>query len=69
MYDWFSIYPDEKIPILADSEKFLHTWIKPTGLPAILLLDEDLKIKTFSSRGMNKAFDEVINIYTKTNEE
>ena len=31
--------------------------------------DEDLKIKTFSSRGMNKAFDEVINIYTKTNEE
>ena len=82
LYDWFSIYPDEKIPILADSEKlfndfemladsekFLHTWIKPTGLPAILLLDEDLKIKTFSSRGMNKAFDEVINIYTKTNEE
>tara|TARA_Y100000817_G_C16672086_1_gene461983 strand:+ start:25 stop:759 length:735 start_codon:yes stop_codon:yes gene_type:complete len=69
LYDWFSMYPDEKIPILADSEKFLHTWIKPTGLPAILLLDEDLKIQTFSSRGINKAFDEVINIYTKTNEE
>ena len=69
LYDWFNMYPEERIPILADSEKFLHTWIKPTGLPAILLLDENMKIHTFSSRGINKAFDEVLNIFNGTYEE
>ena len=60
---WFTLYPDDKIPILGDYDKFLHSWIKPTGLPAILLLNEKMEIVTFSSRGMNLAFDSIINIY------
>tara|TARA_B100001094_G_scaffold329161_1_gene391280 strand:- start:129 stop:734 length:606 start_codon:yes stop_codon:yes gene_type:complete len=68
LYDWFSMYPDEKIPILADSDKFLHKWIKPTGLPAVLLIDENMKINTFSSRGLNKAFDKIVQIFNDENE-
>ena len=65
LYEWFNLYPDEKIPILADSEKFLHRWIKPTGLPAVILLNEKMKIVTYSSRGMNAAFDSIIKIYNE----
>lgn len=63
LQDWYALYPDDKIPILGDFDKFLHSWIKPTGLPAVLLLNENMEIVTFSSRGMNKAFDSIVNIY------
>lgn len=62
LYDWYQLYPDEKIPILADSDRFLHTWIKPTGLPTTLLLNDQMKIETFSTRGINSAFDNLLNI-------
>jgi len=60
---WHSMYPHDKMPIIGDFDKFLHTWIKPTGLPAVMLLNEDMEIVTFSSRGMNIAFDSLIDIY------
>ena len=31
-------------PILADSNRFLHTWIKPTGLPTAILLNDKMEI-------------------------
>jgi len=65
LYDWFQKYPDEKVPILADSDRFLHTWIKPTGLPTTLLLNENMEIVVFSSRGINNAFDKVIEFYNE----
>ena len=62
LYDWFLEYPDEKIPVLADSEKFLHSWIKPTGLPTILLLNEKMEIVVFTNRGVNAAFDKILEL-------
>jgi len=63
LYEWFDMYPDSNIPILADSDKLLHSWIKPTGIPAITLLDENMTILSFSSRGINVAFDKFLNIH------
>ena len=57
IYEWFDNYPDESIPLLIDSNKSLHTWAKPTGIPAITLLDDNMKIVNFSSRGLNESFD------------
>ena len=60
--EWYNNYPDELIPVLADENKYLHKIIKPTGIPAISLLDDQMKIITLSTRGFNKAFDKVVEL-------
>ena len=60
--EWYNNYPDELIPILADENKYLHKIIKPTGIPAISLLDDQMKIITLSTRGFNKAFDKIVEL-------
>ena len=64
LYDWYQKYPDDKIPILADSERFLHTWVKPTGLPTTILLNDKMEIEVFSTRGINAAFNKVTEIHS-----
>ena len=61
-YEWFDNYPDEKIPILTDDNKLLHTWVKPSGIPAVILLNEKMEIIQFSSRGLNGSFDKLLEI-------
>ena len=60
--DWYSQYPHDGVPVFADSEKLLHTWIKPTGIPTVLLLNEKMEIVQPSSRGLNLAFDKLVQI-------
>ena len=60
--DWYSQYPHDGTPVLADSEKLLHTWIKPTGIPTVILLNDKMRIVQSSSRGLNLAFDKLIEI-------
>ena len=62
IYEWFDNYPDENIPLLIDQNKLLHTWMKPTGIPAITLVDENMKIVNFSSRGLNESFDILLSL-------
>ena len=60
--DWYSEYPDDHIPILADEDKYLHRIIKPTGIPAVTLLDENMIIIATTTRGFNIAFDKLLSI-------
>ncbi len=60
--EWYNNYPDELIPILADENKYLHKIIKPTGIPAISLLNDQMQIITLSTRGFNKAFDKIVEL-------
>ena len=53
---WYNKYPDPNIPILADEYRFLHSWVKPTGLPCIFLVDENMKLINYTSRGLTDAF-------------
>ena len=53
---WYKQYPDPHVPILADEYRFLHSWVKPTGLPCIFLLDENMRLINYSSRGLTDAF-------------
>ena len=55
--DWHEKYPHNKIPILADEYADIHQWIKPTGYPCVNLLDENMKLINFTSRGLTQAFD------------
>ena len=48
IYEWYSNHPDDNIPILADTNKLLHQWLKPSGIPAITLLDENMNILAYN---------------------
>ena len=54
--EWYKKYPDPDIPILADEYRFMHTWIKPTGLPCIFLVNENMRLINYTNRGLNEAF-------------
>ncbi len=69
VYEWYSTYPDDQIPVLYDGEKLLHKIIKPTGIPAITLLDENMTIVNVSSRGFNASFDKLLNLLNSENEQ
>lgn len=60
--DWYSRYPHDMVPVLADSEKLLHAWVKPTGIPTVILLNDKMEIVQPSSRGLNAAFDKLIQL-------
>ena len=65
VYEWYSTYPDDNIPVLFDGEKLLHRLIKPTGIPAVTLVDENMKIINVASRGFNTSFDMLLNILSE----
>jgi len=54
--EWYNKYPDPHVPVLADEYRFLHTWVKPTGLPCIFLVDENMRLINYTSRGLADAF-------------
>ena len=53
---WYKKYQDPHVPVLADEYRFLHTWVQPTGLPCIFLVDENMRLINYSSRGLTDAF-------------
>ena len=53
---WHKKYPDPDVPILADEYRFLHSWVKPTGLPCIFLVDDNMRLINYTSRGLTDAF-------------
>ena len=61
--EWYSTYPDDKIPVLGDFNRAVHTLLKPTGLPVVILLNDKLEIVQYSNRGFNHTFDKLIEIY------
>ena len=63
--EWYDNYPDDNIPILADVNKLLHGIVKPTGIPVVILLDENMNILSMTNRGFNKSFDLLIEIFNK----
>ncbi len=62
VYEWFSTYPDDLIPVLADENKLLHKIIKPTGIPAVTLISPNMKVVNISNRGFNSSFDKLLDI-------
>jgi len=49
--------------VLIDEEKLLHSWIRPTGIPNVNLLDENMIITLYSDRGLDDAFDAFVEEY------
>ena len=55
--DWYQMYPSENIPVLADSDGTILNWLRPTGYPTVILLNDKMEVVEFSIRGWHGAFD------------
>ena len=62
VYEWYDNFPDEHTIILSDNNKELHKWLKPTGIPAITLLDSNMNVIVYTNRGLNVAFDKLLEL-------
>ena len=62
VYEWYDNFPDEHTIVLSDNNKELHKWLKPTGIPAITLLDSNMNVIVYTNRGLNIAFDKLLEL-------
>ena len=54
--DWFQEFPDEKVPILVDSDYRVRDWMRATGYPTVIILNDKMEVVQFSLRGCHDAF-------------
>ena len=57
--DWFQMYSDDNIPILADKDGAVWNWVRPSGYPTVILLNDKMEVVQFSTRGWHEAFNYV----------
>lgn len=60
---WFQDYPNPAIPVLADPNYAMTTFIGVTGYPTVVMLDEDLTITMLNKRNYTKPFEELEDMY------
>ena len=59
---WHESYPHDNIIVLADPEAKMKTWVRPTGYPCLILIDENMNLQIHTLRGIGDAINEVYNI-------
>ena len=60
--DWFQMYPDDHVPILTDARQEVYNWVRPTGYPTIILLNDKMELAMFSIRGWHDTFNYISNL-------
>jgi len=64
--DWYNMYPHEQIPLLADSDYGVRDWMRTSGYPTIIVLNDKMEIVQFSLRGWHDSFDLISSMNWKT---
>ena len=59
---WNQKYPHDNIIIMADPNSKMKKWIRPTGLPCMIVVDEDMILRKHAFRGIEDAIDAVYDI-------
>ena len=54
--DWYNMYPDEHIPLLADSDYQVRDWMRTSGYPTVIILNDKMEVVQFSLRGWHDSF-------------
>ena len=62
---WYWNYPHDNVILLADPEAKMKKWIRPTGYPCVILVDEKMDLQVHTLRGIEDAVDEVYKILGK----
>ena len=63
--DWFQMYPDDHVLLLADSNEDVLNWVRPTGYPTIILLNDKMETIMFSVRGWHDTFNYLSSLYSQ----
>jgi thiol-disulfide isomerase/thioredoxin len=58
---WYEAYPNPAVPVLMDPEGVVTSWIRPSGYPTILLLNEDMTV-VLAPRNYTDSFDAVMDM-------
>ena len=56
---WYWNYPHDNIILLADPEAKMKKWIRPSGMPCMILADEKMILKARNLRGIESSIDEL----------
>jgi thiol-disulfide isomerase/thioredoxin len=59
---WHAEFPNDKIPVLADSDLKLHDWLGITAYPVLNLIDSGLNLTIYRSSGPYGVLTEVPNL-------
>ena len=62
---WDALAPNPLVPVLSDTDKEMHAFIRATGIPNCNLLSEDLSIRIYSSRGLTGVFEYLLAEYAE----
>lgn len=49
--EWDAAYPNEHVPVLADSELMMYTWLDIQSYPALSMLDSEMRLVEYSNTG------------------
>tara|TARA_Y100001970_G_scaffold290809_1_gene425829 strand:- start:840 stop:1592 length:753 start_codon:yes stop_codon:yes gene_type:complete len=60
---WYEKYPHNNIIMLADPDAKMKKWIRPTGLPCMVLIDENMILQVHTLRGIEDALDGLYHIF------
>jgi len=60
---WHAAHPHALIPVIVDEDKLLHAHIRATGIPNANLLTEQMVFDGFDDRGLDGAFDTLVERY------
>ncbi len=52
---WYEAYPHPLVPVLLDGDQTVTSWIKPSGIPCVNMVEEDMTMMFYSSRGADDA--------------
>ena len=53
---WAEAFPSEQVPVLLDEGQLFGSWMGSTGFPVLNVLNSDLRLETWSNRGVDEAF-------------
>ena len=59
---WHKKYPQKNIIIVSDPASKMKTWIRPTGMPCLILIDENMQLIVHSLRGVEDAINGTYNL-------
>jgi thiol-disulfide isomerase/thioredoxin len=48
---WHEEYPNDQVPVLADTDLELHDWIDVQSYPVLNLIDEEMTLQVYSDSG------------------
>jgi thiol-disulfide isomerase/thioredoxin len=57
---WFASYPNEAVPVLADTDQAMFGWLFPGSYPSIQVVDEDMTLRVYDRYDYQPALESLV---------